>query len=105
MKQNGDCYEAHANYMLKLKSTAGFTLCHGTVTGQGPIEGIKHDHCWLELPDMVVDISNGKNILMPKSRYYKIGKIDPSSIKRYTLKQLRKQILYYKHYGPWEARL
>jgi len=102
MKGIGDCYEVHVNYLLNLRYPFGFKLCHGVALVEGPIKGIKHNHCWIELPDMVVDISNGQSIFTTKERYYEKGNIDQNSIKRYTLTQMKQKIKKYKHYGPWE---
>jgi len=105
---DGNCFEVHANFLIDLsvrnpKSLPDYTLCHGVPTGQGPIEGIEFPHCWLEFKEsIVIDISNGNKVNMPRASYYHLGNINSSRVKRYAWDEVKKNILKHKHYGPWE---
>ena len=47
--QGGDCYAVGYQYFMKnYAKNPNLRLCHGLVTGQGAIKGIKYNHCWCE---------------------------------------------------------
>jgi hypothetical protein len=100
----GDCY--HANGQLFVNETLfpgdkkGWLLVHGEVAGQGPLEGIKYGHCWIEDGGTVIDQSNGNNVKMSKKAYYALGQIGDNVIK-YKPEQVRKKILQTEHWGSW----
>ncbi|MET2951284.1 hypothetical protein ABXV18_24690 [Vibrio owensii] len=104
--KHGDCFEIHLK-LLPLQPE--YKLVHGIVTGQGPIEGIKLCHCWIERTTatpfgdvvMVMDFSNGNSHTMSAKTYYKIGEIDPDSIVRYDPLEARGLADIHGHYGPW----
>ena len=100
IKEDGDCYESSAHLILEIGDNA--QLCHGVATGQGEIEGIKHGHAWIEMGELVLDFSNGKEIAMLKERYYQIGKIDAKKVKRYSKEDAMRKMIETEHYGPWE---
>ena len=106
----GDCFESalqelmHSNPFGK-DHMENMTLVHAAVTGQGEIEGLKHGHAWNEIGDIVLDKSNGRNIVMRKEDYYRAGNIDPNNtneFKRYTRQEMAKMVSKFKTYGPWE---
>ena len=106
----GDCFESalqelmHSNPFGK-DHMDNMTMVHAAVTGQGEIEGVKHGHAWNEIGDVVLDKSNGRNIVMRKEQYYKAGNIDPNNtneFKRYTRNEMAKMVSKFKTYGPWE---
>ena len=106
----GDCFESalqellHSNPFGK-EDEDNMTLVHAVVTGQGEIEGLKHGHAWNEIGDVVIDKSNGRNIVMRKEDYYKAGNINPNNtneFKRYTRQEMSKMVNKFKTYGPWE---
>lgn len=101
--KGGDCYEAALKYLLK-NSKNNLLLVHGEVTGQGAIKGIKYGHAWIENGENVIDVSNGRDIKLPKIIYYALGHIKDKSDKlfKYDLKSANKMILRYRTYGPWE---
>jgi hypothetical protein len=99
MNKDGDCFEAAGNLVIELPDEA--ILVHGTVSGQGPLKGMRIKHAWCELGDVVFDYSNGKQIVMRKEQYYRIGKIRKSQIKKYSKKQATKNMLRTGNYGPW----
>ncbi len=77
-------------------------LVHGEVIGQGRIAGIAHSHCWLELDDrVVIDVSNGKNVVCYKDLYYQSGGIG-DNLHRYDFHTYRRRLLEHGHFGPWD---
>jgi hypothetical protein len=75
----GDCYEVHGRFMLDNHLEADdYILVHAEVMGQGQLAGIPYGHCFLihKATDTVRDMSNGRDINMPRAIYYLLGKID-----------------------------
>jgi len=101
--KGGDCYKAAADYVIdhafRSNGKKGLVLVHGEVTGQGAIDGVQYGHAWVEDGSTAIDVSNGRNINMPKPLYYAIGRIGKTI--RYTPEQMREKILKHKHFGPW----
>lgn len=108
----GDCYQAAGRYMMDHGIVGGedIRLVHGEVRGQGPIEGIRFGHAWIEQGDTVIDVANGKVSQLPKALYYAFGGIYPDlppfkpNIHVYTPEEAREKILEYKHWGPWDLK-
>jgi len=99
---DGDCFIVSARYIIA-STNDSIKLVHGIATGQGHIKGIKHYHSWLEINgNTVVDLSNGRTIIMPTKEYYDIGHIDETGLSRYSYKEALDNLLSYGHYGPWE---
>ena len=116
MHINGDCYEIAGKHMLE-NAHSNDILCHGEVTGQGELNGIKYGHAWIERGDLVIDKSNGRNIQMPKLVYYILGKIGQPSfdqagnyhegktnVHRYSYPEFSEKILEFGHWGPWDLK-
>lgn len=104
MRTEGDCYESAGNYMVDrctLDRSCKLILVHAEVTGQGPIDGLKYGHAFVLDGDTVIDNANGRNLKMPKQEYYQIGGIG-SNVHEYSFEDFRKNILSYKHWGPWD---
>jgi hypothetical protein len=99
----GDCFEVAGRAML-YPIAPGLKLVHAHVTGQGSLLGKRHAHAWNEIGDVVLDNSNGRNIVMRKEQYYELGKIltKPGDYAVYDDKDARKKMSQYKHYGPWD---
>jgi len=99
---SGDCFVAAFRYQMDNPKAL---LVHGLVTGQGPIEGVVYPHAWNEEGDEAIDTSMGRNIRLPKSAYYALGKI--SHTVKYTheraIKVMEKNNLW--TYGPWTKHL
>jgi hypothetical protein len=105
----GDCYEANGQYFMQHALFPGkdkkLRIVHGEVCGQGPLEGTNFGHAWVEDGGTVIDVSNGRNVRLPKALYYKAGCIDEiDNVKRYKPEQFRKKVLQHEHWGPWDLR-
>ena len=98
----GDCYQAAGNLAISFVGDPKAKLVHGMVNGQGSLEGIRFGHSWVEYGNKVLDHSNGKKREMPKSVYYKLGKIKPEQNKYYAPKEAIKWMMKSKHWGPWQ---
>ena len=112
----GDCYEVAANITLYGLATGSldeveYLLCHGTVTGQGHLTGMRFDHAWVEwcheatATAFVADYSNGNEVILPVSYYYALGMIDPSKVHRYTREETLHMLLKHQHYGAWHDQI
>ena len=102
----GDCYEAAGKLFMDstiFGSNTTMRLVHGEVTGQGPLEGTKFGHAWVEDGGTVIDKSNGRDVRMSKADYYELGRIGSNVIK-YDLKKFRKKIVDSGHWGPWDLK-
>ncbi len=107
MNANGNCYEAAGQFMMMKcqfrGGCDGLTLVHGEVMGQGPVEGIPFGHAWVESNGMVIDKSNGRNLELPASLYYEIGRINEiGNVVKYSWDDARNKILEFEHWGPWD---
>lgn len=98
MEANGNCYEVHAVTIIDAGPLENCSLlCHGTV--YHPAVGW-HGHCWIEINEgTVLDIANDRQTVMPRERYYSIGKV--KDVKRYNPAQVRELLLEHENYGPW----
>ena len=104
---NGDCYMVAAKLVTDGGAPDGAVLCHGTCTGQGPIEGVAFGHAWVEYEGrvgpwpvtMVIDKSNGCNWHAPAPGYYSLGEC--RDVVRYTADEARAMMREHEHFGPW----
>lgn len=102
--KKGNCYEAAGRYIMNSKDD-GLMLVHGEVEGQGEIDGVRFGHAWLEKGDKVIDVSNGKQLEIPKFVYYQLGNIDKiNNLKKYNHTDSLKNMVRYKHWGPWDLK-
>lgn len=104
--EGGDCFEVAGKMALHgLVSSGGldssFRVVHGRAIGQGKIAGIAFEHAWVEINDVVIDQSNGRNIAMSRDEYYRIGKVH--DVRRYSAQEARECMLETEHYGPWDT--
>ena len=119
MSSLGDCYEVHGRFMLNNFDDADdYILVHAEVMGQGQLAGVPYGHCFLihKATDMVHDLSNGRDLKMPRVIYYHLGKIDQSrywddklglvdrtpKIFEYTQQEVMKWMSETGTFGPWE---
>lgn len=100
--KNGDCYDSAGKYVIE-NNDPSLVLVHGMVDGQGPLKGIRFDHAWVEKGDEVIDVSNGKNLKLPKDLYYAIGNIKENQLIRYSREKAIENMTGIGNYGPWEA--
>jgi hypothetical protein len=105
--RDGDCYQVAGRYVMDhglMGDDQNVFLVHGIVVGQGPISGLEYGHAWVEEGDECIDLSQGRNIRMPKVLYYALGNIDPSKQFRYSPEEMRRKILDVGHWGPWDLQ-
>jgi hypothetical protein len=126
----GDCYEVALDFTVfgvPAEERHRYRVAHGTPLGEGPIEGIRYGHAWIEhtapIPERpdnvpftdeewedltrftavtVIDKSNGNDVVMPRSLYYALGCIDFESVRRYTFDEAGRHAVTTGVYGPWE---
>ena len=98
---SGNCYSANGRLMFRKDDS--WILCHGV--GILQTDGKPFGHCWIEKGSQVYDFSNGKNAVISKSKYYKLGGIPVKGHKnyKYTLDEVRKKIVKTGHWGPWDS--
>lgn len=58
-------------------------------------------HAWIENDDVCIDASTLLEV--PRNVYYAVGRIDSALCFTYTFEQMRRKLLEFKHYGPWEG--
>lgn len=98
----GDCYMAAARFLLSLGTRSDARLIHGTVTGQGKVAGIRYGHAWVEINGFVLDPSNRRMVCIQREEYYRVGKVAPGSLRRYSCRETLAMMNQFAHYGPWE---
>jgi hypothetical protein len=103
----GDCYDANGSFFMNNSIFPGgnskMRLVHGEVTGQGKMEGVKFGHCWVEDGNTVIDVSNGRDLRMPKAAYYALGRIG-DNMHEYTHAEFIRKLNRFKHWGPWDLK-
>lgn len=106
VKTLGDCYRLAGRYVLKEANDSALPvfLCHGIVTGRGPLRGRRFGHAWVEAGNVLaLDLTTKpKPTVIPRSRYYTLGHIKGRDVRRYTADDARVLMLRHKHWGPWE---
>jgi hypothetical protein len=113
MNDGGDCYAAAGELFMDSQMWGGpqdLTLVHGRPTLTRP-PFIKYGHAWVEFEaeleghtvQMVRDVSNGKDVLLPRAAYYRVGKIDPEECNYYQYEDFRHWVKETGHWGPWEG--
>lgn len=99
--QHGDCFVVALHKFME--NPKRYTLVHGVVSGQGPLEGIEYCHAWVidENTDQVIDMTlPAGNQKLPVGLYYYIGKIEIT--REYKLSDVAKMVDKYGTYGPWD---
>ena len=105
--KRGDCYEAAGKFFIdnSMHGNSRMLLVHGEVAGQGALKGTNFGHAWVEHNGMVIDKSNGRDIEIPISVYYALGRIDRiGNVYKYTWDQASKKIESTGHWGPWDLK-
>lgn len=102
---DGDCFVRAGKNILDGRLPAQHTkLVHAIVQGQGKSKGQRLHHAWNEIGDVVIDNSAGRNIIMRKEHYYKLGKVQqkPGKYASYTDEEMYKKVAKHQHWGPWD---
>ena len=100
--KHGNCYVVALHKFME--NPKRYTLVHGVVSGQGPLEGIEYNHAWVidEKTDTVIDMTLPKgNQKIPVGLYYYIGKI--SITREYKGPEVLEMLDKYGTYGPWDS--
>jgi len=103
----GDCFEVAGRAMIDLteeQEMYGMKLVHAFVRGQGELEGRRFEHAWNEQGDVVLDNSNGNNVVLRKEQYYKLGgiEVEAGAYATYNKDDTMINMLKHGHYGPWD---
>lgn len=108
----GDCFEANGDYIIEVlrkikdrKTLSSYRICHGLVTGQksSKVAGKVFPHAWIEINgEIIIDNSNGKQIVGNVKQLYTTGRIIEKSVRRYSPKEYAKLVLRHGHYGQFE---
>ena len=97
----GDCYIAALSALFALPPQVDVRLVHATVTGQGPLEGQRLGHAWIEIEkQFAIDMSNGRIVALPAEQYREIGQA--SDVHEYTPDEAQTFSVTTGHAGPWE---
>jgi len=108
MNKRGDCYEAAGKYFMDYMNDPcpdNLVLVHAEVAGQSKLAGMTLGHAWVENLDtgFAIDPSNGRFIALPIPTYRMLAGVDIiRNEHRYTLDELRRNVLTAGHWGPWE---
>jgi len=102
-------------------------VVHGLPLGTGTLnEGRRYWHAWVEVAhrtpippalkaanpafehlgeefvtELVVDRSNGRDLVVPKAVYYNVGRLDERHVWRYTMDEASENMRRYENFGPW----
>lgn len=108
----GDCFPTANQLVLADKvpiegtQLDDYKIVHALVYGQGVLKGRRFAHAFLLFDNkLVVDNSNGNNIVMMKKQYYKMGKINEKergAYYEYTPKQAQSAMVRVGTHGPWD---
>lgn len=99
--KHGNCFVVALHKFME--NPKRYTLVHGVVSGQGPLEGIEYCHAWVidENTDKVIDMTLPTNMQkLPVELYYNIGQI--SITREYKASDVAKMLDKYGTYGPWD---
>lgn len=104
----GDCFPAAvaAAEVIWARGAEAY-IAHGMPIGRGPENnGVRYWHAWVEakVPGRgwyVVDASNGATLGAKRALYYKVGRIEPAQVHRFTEDEARAQMASRDHFGPW----
>lgn len=105
VEAKGDCFSAAADLIISLDLTDA-RLVHGMVTGTGEIKGLRHPHAWVEMNNLVLDYSNGSEVVCDRPMYYEAGEIEPlkkCEYRTYSFDEMMELLIDKLHYGPWHV--
>ena len=111
----GDCFRVAVERMKAHfeAGSANVRLVHARILGQGPIDGVRHWHAWVEFDQELPfpgierpvvsrraeDRSNGKRVNMPVDLFRRIA--DPEQVREYDFDAMVDQLAAHMQYGPW----
>jgi len=103
----GDCFVVANRAMIDMteeQETYGMKCVHAYVYGQGELKGRRFPHASNEQGDVVLDNSNGNNIVMRKEQYYALGGVvqESGAYATYDKDDCLIKMLKHSHYGPWD---
>jgi len=103
----GDCFEVAGRTMVDMteeQEMSGMKMVHAYVYGEGDLKGRRFPHAWNEQGDVVLDNSNGNNIVMRKEQYYPLGGIvkESGAYATYAKEDCLIKMLKHGHWGPWD---
>lgn len=99
----GDCFAAAFEELLARRGT---WLVHGLpVNQQSRYAGRRYWHAWVETETdrepMVRDTSNDRIVTLPRSVYYRLGRLTEDHVFRYSLVDAVVLANEHRHFGPW----
>ncbi len=103
-----DCYESVLEFLVRVRmglepfNVREVSVCHGvpTLTVE-PFQ--RFGHAWIEIGDfIVIDVAGGTTHLHVLQDYYRIGKINPDEVTRYTSSEAGRLVNLHNHGGPWQ---
>lgn len=102
----GNCYRNSAEFVIEKKEFGGSLLKLAHADVRHPETGDYHGHAFVVWGDgigMVIDPSNGRDeagfFALPD--YFRLGCIDPDSVKYYSREDAMRMSLRFEHWGPW----
>jgi hypothetical protein len=105
---SGDCFQAAVTAAETLWSEGAEALvAHGMPIGRGEKNrGARYWHAWVEtkVPGRgwyVIDVSNGNQVGVKRTDFYRLGQIEPEKVHRFTEVEARNEMLNRGHFGPW----
>ncbi len=99
LSQKGDCFKVAYEIILCNPNKFDFIgepfLVHAVVNGGGKLTGIKHTHAWVEDDIFAYDYANGREFIVPKGEYYRIGGMrwtDSTQYRKYDKQEAMKRV-------------
>lgn len=106
----GDCAHIALRLALALEieGARAVRVVHGRPIGTGGnAQGLRYFHAWVEMVEdgrtLAIDFSNGLRVMLPRSRYYRLGRI--RDVRRYTVEDAIDHVDRTGHAGPWDPAL
>ncbi len=100
IEPTGNCYQTAAEHLLNIPAS-GWVLVHGRPT-RSIAPFCQFGHAWLQLGERIV-FDAERQMLVPRSVYYRVGRIDPALCIKYTQLDVQRKLLEFEHWGPWEG--
>jgi hypothetical protein len=97
----GDCFAAAAKFIRDQSVSEyarDYRLIHGNLAQlrqDAPV-----NHAWVELHDVVFEVSNGQNHVFPRDKYYESNGV--TTVREYTSDEAIVLMIQHGHWGPWD---